>query len=196
MKISKLVFVGVSYSGYANAELVATHPELHADALVVVDSYLDLPARYRAIPDRHPTQVEIETALGGTLAERPQAYEARSPSHHLAGLAAELERGMRLVVVWSVAAAERREFPRRDLLGANAEWLSELADDPRARGRGLRHRAPARPRSGTTARPCSRSPGLGEAASRCSHAESPSGRATLHPRELLPRSLQRRAQSG
>src|SRR5439155_11817800 len=33
IKISKLVLVGVSYSGFANAELVATHPEMHADGL-------------------------------------------------------------------------------------------------------------------------------------------------------------------
>jgi len=128
VRISKLVLVGVSYSGFGNAELVATHPELHPAALVVVDSYLDLPARYAALPARHMTRTEIEKVIGGTLAQKPQAYAARSPSHHLAGLARAMEGGMRLVVVWSVAAGEKREFrgatcSRR----ANAEWLANLA---------------------------------------------------------------------
>ncbi|MDE3070258.1 MAG: hypothetical protein KGJ43_05970, partial [Acidobacteriota bacterium] len=56
VRISQLIIVGVSYSGFANAELVATHPELHPAALVVVDSYLDLPARYDALPATHETR--------------------------------------------------------------------------------------------------------------------------------------------
>lgn len=128
VRISKLVVVGVSYSGYANAELVATHPELHPAALVVVDSYLDLAARYRALPAHHETRTEMETVLGGTLDQTPAAYAARSPSHHLAGLAQAIRGGMRLVVVWSLAPEEKREF-----LGAtcsrlaDAQWLADLA---------------------------------------------------------------------
>ena len=110
INISKLVLVGVSYSGYADAELVATHPELHAAALVVVDSYLDLPARYEALAPRGETRREIETVLGGTLAQERRAYAERSPSHHLDGLAVAIEKGMRLVVVWSTSAAEEKEF--------------------------------------------------------------------------------------
>jgi pimeloyl-ACP methyl ester carboxylesterase len=126
--IAKLALVGVSYSGYANAELVATHPEIGADALVVADSYLDLPARYRAIPPSHETRAEIEKVLGGTLANDPGIYAERSPSHHLAGLAAAIEAGMRLVVVWSVADSERREFHGATCSRfADAEWLSRLA---------------------------------------------------------------------
>jgi pimeloyl-ACP methyl ester carboxylesterase len=128
VEISKLVLVGVSYSGFANAELVASHPELKADALVVVDSYLDLAARYGAIYPGHPTQTEIVTAVGGTPDTRPDAYAARSPSHHLATLAAEVKRGMQLVVVWSVAAGEQHEFNGATCGRlANAEWLSRLA---------------------------------------------------------------------
>lgn len=128
IQISKLVVVGVSYSGFGNAELVATHPELRPAALIVVDSYLDLPARYAALPPSHPTRKEIETALGGPLSARPSAYEARSPSHHLDGIARAIRDGMVLVDVWSVSAEEQHEF-----LGAtcsrwaNAEWLSRLA---------------------------------------------------------------------
>ena len=101
IKISKLVVVGVSYSGYADAELVATHPELRPDALVVVDSYLDLAARFRALPRYHPTRREMMKALGGTPDQKPAVYAARSPSHHLDGLARAIRSGMKLVVVWT-----------------------------------------------------------------------------------------------
>jgi pimeloyl-ACP methyl ester carboxylesterase len=128
VKISKLVLVGVSYSGFANAELVATHPELRPDALVVVDSYLDLPARYEALPASHETRREIDTVIGGTLAEQPQAYAARSPSNHLDGLADAIRHGMRFVDVWSVSPEEQREFNGATCSqSANAEWLAELA---------------------------------------------------------------------
>jgi pimeloyl-ACP methyl ester carboxylesterase len=128
VKISKLVLVGVSYSGYANAELAATHPELRPAALIVVDSYLDLPARFRALPDYHETRKEMIAVIGGTPAQLPGAYEVRSPSHHLDGLAAAVKGGMKLVDVWSVSAAERREFVGATCSTlANSQWLSDLA---------------------------------------------------------------------
>jgi len=128
VEISKLVFVGVSYSGYANAELVATHPEIHADALIVVDSYLDLAARFDALPLHHETRAEMETVLGGTPATQPAAYTSRSPSHHLLGLAEAIHHGTHLVVVWSTSAAERREFHGATCSRlANAQWLASLA---------------------------------------------------------------------
>ena len=128
VKIAKLVLVGVSYSGFGNAELVATHPELHPSALIVVDSYLDLPARYAALPAGHETKLELERAMGGTLDERPQEYARRSPSNNLAGLAEAIRGGMRFVDVWSTSAAEEREF-RGATCGrlANAVWLGKLA---------------------------------------------------------------------
>lgn len=126
--ISKVVVIGVSYSGFANAELVATHPELHADALIVVDSYLDLAARFNALPLHHETRTEIETLLGGTPAAKPHEYASRSPSHHLAGLARAVRAGTHLVVVWSTSAGERREFRAATCSRlANAEWLARLA---------------------------------------------------------------------
>ena len=128
VKISKLLVVGVSYSGYANAELVATHPEMRSDALVVVDSYLDLPARFRALPLGHETRKEIVTALGGTPETVPDLYAARSPSNHLDGLVAAIRAGMRFVDVWSVSDGERREFRGATCsLTANATWLAALA---------------------------------------------------------------------
>jgi pimeloyl-ACP methyl ester carboxylesterase len=129
VKVSKLVLVGVSYSGFANAELVATHPELRPDALVVVDSYLDLPARYQALPPSHETRKEIETVLGGTLTQVAPAYATRSPSDHLAGLAEAIGQGMRFVDVWSMSPQERKEFNGATCSeAANAEWLAQLAD--------------------------------------------------------------------
>jgi pimeloyl-ACP methyl ester carboxylesterase len=128
LKVSGLVLVGASYAGYANTELVATHPELHPRALIVVDSFLDLPERYRALPVEHETRAEITRVLGGTLGQRPDAYAARSPSGHLDGLAVAVRAGMQLVDVWSVALAERREFNGATCSpAANAQWLSELA---------------------------------------------------------------------
>jgi pimeloyl-ACP methyl ester carboxylesterase len=126
--ISKLVVIGVSYSGFANAELVATHPELRAAALIVVDSYLDLTARFNALPAYHETRKEIQTVLGGTPADVPQAYAARSPSNHLDGLATAMRNGMKFVDVWSVSPKENREFRGATCsLTANAQWLSQLA---------------------------------------------------------------------
>lgn len=128
VQISKLVLVGVSYSGYANAELVAVHPEIGAAALVVVDSYLDLTARFGALPPTHETRKEIASVLGGTASERPAEYASRSPSHHLAGLATAIRRGMRLVDVWSTSAEERREFAGATCSRlASAQWLADLA---------------------------------------------------------------------
>jgi pimeloyl-ACP methyl ester carboxylesterase len=133
VQISKLVVIGVSYSGFANAELVATHPELRPAALIVVDSFLDLIARYEALPSYHPTRSEIQTAVGGTPADVPNAYAARSPSHHLAALAAEVRKGMRFVDVWSVSSREQHEFLGATCsLDANARWLGLLANDLRA----------------------------------------------------------------
>jgi hypothetical protein len=128
VKVSALVVLGVSYSGFANAELVAAHPELHPAALIVVDSYLDLAARFNALPSYHETRTEIETVVGGTPDQIPQVYDSRSPSHHLDGLAAAIRNGMKFVVVWSVTANEKREFVGATCdAAANAQWLNQLA---------------------------------------------------------------------
>jgi pimeloyl-ACP methyl ester carboxylesterase len=128
VEISQLVVVGVSYSGYADAELVATHPELHPAALVVMDSFLDLPSRYLALPPWHETRKEIESVLGGTLDQKPEEYASRSPSHHLEGLAQAMQAGMKLVVTWSVNPQEQHEFNGATCsLEADAKWLGKLA---------------------------------------------------------------------
>lgn len=128
IKISQLLVVGVSYTGFANAELVATHPELRPAALIIVDTYLDLPSRIAALPTSHVTYKEIVSVLGGTPAEKLAEYEARSPSHHLDGLATAIRGGMKFVDVWSVNPVEQREFAGATCARtANAQWLSELA---------------------------------------------------------------------
>jgi hypothetical protein len=128
VKVSKLVVVGVSYSGFANAELVASQPRLHPAALVMIDSYLDLTARFAATALHHPTRVEIRRSVGGTPAQIPGAYARRSPSHHLGRLAAEIHSGMQFIDVWSVARSESHEFHGATCsLDANARWLAQLA---------------------------------------------------------------------
>jgi hypothetical protein len=128
VKVSKIVVIGVSYSGFANAELVASQPRLHPAALIMIDSYLDLAGRFAALPLQHPTRAEIQAAVGGTPAQVPTAYARRSPSHHLAALAAQIRAGMRFVDVWSVAASESREFRGATCSwNANAHWLAQLA---------------------------------------------------------------------
>jgi pimeloyl-ACP methyl ester carboxylesterase len=128
VKISELILVGASYAGYAAAELVATHPQLHPRALIIVDSFLDLPSRFRALRPGQPTRAEMIRVLTGTLAQRPHVYKRRSPSNHLAGLAAAVRNGMRLIDIWSVAPVEEHEFNGGVCsLRSNAVWLRSLA---------------------------------------------------------------------
>jgi hypothetical protein len=128
VKVSALIVLGVSYSGYANAELVASHPEMKPAALIVVDSFLDLTARFNALPTYHETRTEIQTVVGGTPDQIPQTYDDRSPSHHLDGLATAIRNGMKFVDVWSVSPSERREFVGATCdAAANAQWLNALA---------------------------------------------------------------------
>ncbi len=128
VRISELVLVGASYAGYAAAELAATHPELHPRVLIIVDSFLDLPERFRDLRPGEPTRAEMIRVLGGTLTQRPRAYSARSPSMHLEGLAGAIRRGMRFVDVWSVAPSEAREFNGAMCsIRSNAFWLRRLA---------------------------------------------------------------------
>jgi hypothetical protein len=97
-------------------------------ALIVVDSYLDLTARFNALPSYHETRKEIQTVVGGTPDQIPVAYENRSPSHHLDGLATAIRHGMKFVDVWSVAPSEKREFVGATCdPAANAQWLNALA---------------------------------------------------------------------
>ena len=117
-----LVLAGVSYSGYGVAVLAASHPELRPDRVIVVDSYLDLVARRSHLPATHESALEIDRETGGTAA----ALALRSPS--VSGLAQLVRGGTKLVVVWSIAPGERKEF-----LGAtcdataNAGRLAALA---------------------------------------------------------------------
>jgi hypothetical protein len=70
----------------------------------------------------------MEAVIGGTPSHHASAYAARSPSHHLAGLAAAITAGGRFVPVWSLAASEQREFHGATCSkAAYAKWLAELA---------------------------------------------------------------------
>jgi pimeloyl-ACP methyl ester carboxylesterase len=118
----ELILLGVSYSGFGVATLVAHHPEIGVDRLVVVDSYLDLVARRKRLPDSHETAQEIDAETGGSEAV------LRHRSVSVDGLARSVRGGMRLSVIWSISEEERRYFNGatcdRD---ANAKTLSELA---------------------------------------------------------------------
>lgn len=126
--VSQVILVGASYAGFAAAELAATHPELRPRALIVVDSFLDLRERFRALEIDQATRTEMIRVLGGTPRLRPHAYSQRSPSTHLAGLASEIRHGMRFVDVWSVGTNAAREFNGAMCSKlANSFWLRRLA---------------------------------------------------------------------
>jgi pimeloyl-ACP methyl ester carboxylesterase len=99
-----LVLIGVSYSGFGVATLAARHPELHPDRLIVIDSYFDLVARRRLLPDGHETALEIDAEVGTSRA----ALGRRSVgARELAGL---IRSGTDLTAIWSVSDEERRRF--------------------------------------------------------------------------------------
>ena len=117
-----LVLIGASYAGFGVATLAAHHPELRPDQLIVIDSYLDLAARRRALPDTHETAVEIDREAGTS----PEALRRRSAS--AAGLERLVRSGTRLTVIWSTSDHERLFFRgatcNRD---ASAATLARLA---------------------------------------------------------------------
>lgn len=128
VRISGLVLIGASYAGYANAELVATHPWLRPRAMIMVDSFFDLGSRYEALPPTHETRLEMEKVLGGPYPQLASVYESRSPSSHLEALAGAMRAGMRFVNVWSTSPAEDREFNGATCSKtADALWMSRLA---------------------------------------------------------------------
>ena len=99
-----LVLTGVSYSGFGVATLASHHPELRPDRLIVIDSYLDLVARRRRLPDRHITAREIDRETGGS------ETELRRRSVDVDGLAQLVRAGTRFAAVWTVSEHERRFF--------------------------------------------------------------------------------------
>jgi hypothetical protein len=118
----KLLLIGVSYSGFGVATLASHHPELHPDRLIVLDSFLDLLARRRKLPNSHETAKEIDDETGGSRAA------LRRRSVRVAGLARLVRNGMQLTVIWSVSDAERRFFNGATCdRTANAGTLAALA---------------------------------------------------------------------
>ena len=117
-----LVLAGVSYSGYAVGVLAARHPELRPDRLVIVDSYLNLQARRSHLADSHETAREIDRETGGTAT----ALMRRSPN--IAGLVQLIRTGTDVRVVWTISAAEQREFGGATCdAPANAATLASIA---------------------------------------------------------------------
>ena len=116
-----LIFIGVSYSGFAVATLASHHPELRPARLIVVDSYLDLVARRRHAGNQ-PTGREIDLETGGSLV----ALNARSVS--TSGLANLVRHGTKLSVIWSITHYEDYFFRGATCAkDANADTLAQLA---------------------------------------------------------------------
>src|SRR5262249_17515278 len=97
-----LILIGVSYSGFGVATLATHHPELRPSRLIVIDSFLDLVARYNDISPTHPTKREMDEETGGSVA----VLRERSASAE--GLARLVHQGTRLTFIWSVSPAEKR----------------------------------------------------------------------------------------
>jgi pimeloyl-ACP methyl ester carboxylesterase len=117
-----LILIGVSYSGFGVATLASHHPEIGADRLIVIDSYLDLVARRKLLPYTHQTAQEIDQETGGSQAE------LRRRSVSVAGLARLVRTGTRFTDIWSISPDEERFFHGATCdRGANAETLSKLA---------------------------------------------------------------------
>jgi hypothetical protein len=122
----ELVFAGVSYSGFGVATLASHHPELRPDRLIVIDSFLDLPARRAAARSARGTAADIDAATGGSTA----ALQTQSVS--VRGLAELVRGGTKLTVVWSVSSSEQREFNGATCdRNANAGVLMALAAELR-----------------------------------------------------------------
>jgi pimeloyl-ACP methyl ester carboxylesterase len=118
----RLILIGVSYSGFGVATLASHHPELHPNRVIVIDSYLDLVARRRQLPDAQETAREIDSETGGSEA----ALRQRSVSAD--GLARLVRGGTDLTVIWSVSADEQRTFRGATCnRAANAATLAQLA---------------------------------------------------------------------
>ena len=116
-----LIFVGVSYSGFGMATLASHHPELHPNKLIVVDSYLDLVARWRHnANDGIGREIQVETG--------PSIAALRARSVDVQGLAKLVREGTQLSVIWSIANKEKWAFQgatcARD---ADADTLAKLA---------------------------------------------------------------------
>jgi len=127
----KLVFIGVSYSGFGVATLVSHHPELRPDRVIVIDSYFDLVARRRHASDTGIIAREIDTETGGSQAE------LRRRSARIPGLVQLVRAGTTLTVVWSVSEEERRVLNAATCArDANAETLQRVADTARRRVEG------------------------------------------------------------
>ena len=100
----QLVLIGASYAGFGVATLASHHPELRPNRLIVIDAYLDLVARRRALPDSHETAREIDREAGTS----PSALRQRSV--RVDGLARLVRGGTELTVVWSISEQEQRLF--------------------------------------------------------------------------------------
>jgi len=123
---ARVYAVGGSMGGQETLLLTALHPHLLAGASAL-DSATDMAARYRAfalLRDGAGLQQLARTEIGGTPADAPAAYAARSPIDHVRELARS---GVPLHIWWSlrdrIVVNQQEESGRlyRAILAANPE---------------------------------------------------------------------------
>jgi poly(3-hydroxybutyrate) depolymerase len=93
---TRVYAIGSSMGGHETLMLVARYPKLLAGA-AALDSVTDLARRYGQLPTTE-LQAAMRKEVGGTPAEKPAAYTARSP---LAFAAAIARAGVPLQIWWS-----------------------------------------------------------------------------------------------
>ena len=93
---ARVYAIGSSMGGHETLMLVARYPKLLAGA-AALDSVTDLTRRYGQLPTTE-LQAAMRNEVGGTPAEKPAAYTARSP---LAFAAAIARSGVPLQIWWS-----------------------------------------------------------------------------------------------
>jgi pimeloyl-ACP methyl ester carboxylesterase len=96
----RIYAIGGSMGGMETLLLVAKHPHLLAGA-VAFDPATDMALRYRdfaALPDGRELQRLARREIGGTPAQVPAAYAARSPDHYTRPIA---DSGVPLQLFWS-----------------------------------------------------------------------------------------------
>jgi pimeloyl-ACP methyl ester carboxylesterase len=119
---SRVYAIGGSMGGQETLLLVARYPSLLAGA-AAFDPATDLERRYRdfaTLPDGSELQRLARREVGGTPAEDPGAYEARSPDHYVRQIAFS---GVPLQLYWS---------PRDRVIADQASETALLATEIRS----------------------------------------------------------------
>ncbi|HVD61591.1 MAG TPA: prolyl oligopeptidase family serine peptidase [Gemmatimonadaceae bacterium] len=80
--LGRLGIIGWSHGGFITLHSIFRHPEFFRVAIAHVP-VADLPARMRTHDDSYQSLFSNQAAYGGTYAQKPQVYIARSPVAHV-----------------------------------------------------------------------------------------------------------------